>query len=196
MEYNERQIFGNWDLGYTADKHIISSYIVGVNEYGHNIFDTTRTQVGESVFLLKYRHDQNQIVPLAELAVTIIGNHYPKFDFVVGAPPSQIRPYQPVDLISSKIAEILGIQYVNNFLLKQPLEAKLKDVAGKEKKLEVLRNKITVDNSVLNDGKWDVLVVDDLYDSGATLETICSSLRGSPKINRIYVIAMTRKGHD
>lgn len=47
MEVNIKDITGNWDRGVVLDKHSKFSVVTGQNEWGHNIYDTTRTEVGE-----------------------------------------------------------------------------------------------------------------------------------------------------
>ena len=65
MEVNVEQLQGNWDLGYSLDKHTISSTPIGYNAYGHMQFDTIRPEVGEALFQLKYRSDYDQVPIIA-----------------------------------------------------------------------------------------------------------------------------------
>ena len=66
MEVNIKDITGNWDHGVVLDKHSKFSVVTGQNEWGHNIYDTTRTEVGEAVYQLKYKSDWTQVQPLAK----------------------------------------------------------------------------------------------------------------------------------
>ncbi|WP_204369077.1 hypothetical protein [Methylocucumis oryzae] len=47
---NVKQIDGVWILGYSLDKHTISSVPIGHNEFGHMQFDTVRSEAGEALF--------------------------------------------------------------------------------------------------------------------------------------------------
>ena len=49
MEVNVKEIYGEWDLGYSLDKHTVSSTPVGYNEFGHMQYDTTRSEAGEAL---------------------------------------------------------------------------------------------------------------------------------------------------
>ena len=72
MKNSIRKIEGNWDFGYVLDKHVLSSSYIGDNAQGHPQFDTTRTEVGEALYQLKYKHDWNQAPLLAtEMAIHI-----------------------------------------------------------------------------------------------------------------------------
>jgi len=68
----------------------------------------------------------------------------------------------------------------------------MKDISNKEDKIEALCKKLYFID-VLNDGVYDVMIVDDLYDTGATLEAATIVLRGYSKIRNIYVATITRK---
>lgn len=46
---------------------------------------------------------------------------------------------------------------------------------------------------ITNEGRWNALLVDDLHDSGATLDEACRVLRTYEKIGSIYVATMTWK---
>ena len=65
---NPRRIKGPWKNGYTLDEHTISSVPIGYDEYGHTLFDTKRSDIGELLYRLKYRGDRSQIAPLAKAA--------------------------------------------------------------------------------------------------------------------------------
>lgn len=67
MKVNIKQIVGNWELGLAMDKHSIRSIPIGYDEWGHMRFETERTEVGESLFQLKYRDDWSQVKPLAPM---------------------------------------------------------------------------------------------------------------------------------
>jgi len=44
MDVDIKRIDGVWTLGYSLDKHTISSTPIGYNEYGHMQFDTVRPE--------------------------------------------------------------------------------------------------------------------------------------------------------
>lgn len=63
MQLSPRAMFGAWDDGRSLDRHVCNSELVGYNEYGHPQFDTTRTELGELLYRLKYKGDQSTIAP-------------------------------------------------------------------------------------------------------------------------------------
>ena len=50
-----------------------------------------------------------------------------------------------------------------------------------------------VNDEITTDGRWNVLVVDDLFDSAASMDAACAVLRKYPKVGKIYVAALTWK---
>jgi predicted amidophosphoribosyltransferase len=64
-------------------------------------------------------------------------------------------------------------------------------LSTKSEKIEAIGDSISVHGGISNDGQWNVLVVDDLFHTGASMETACKALRTYPKVGRIYVAALT-----
>lgn len=173
------------------DKHSIGSVCVGHNEWGHPVFETTRTEVGESTFQLKYRGDWGQVNPLAQAINEHIYPKLSKVGFVVPMPASTQRPLQPVTEIANELGRLVQVPVFNNLLLKAANGKSLKDLSTKEEKIEAIGNAFGVNDEITNVGKWNVLLVDDLFHTGASMEAACNALRAYPKVGKIYVAALT-----
>lgn len=52
---------GNWTKGLAFDLHTVASVYLGPDEFGHDRFDNTRSEIGELVYQLKYKHDQSAV---------------------------------------------------------------------------------------------------------------------------------------
>ena len=191
MNVNVRQIHGPWNIGYSLDKHKISSVYLGDNEYGHPKFDTTRTEVGEALYLLKYKSDQSQIDVLAKQLVASLGEYFKSTSFVVSMPPSKQRAVQPVVAIARQVAVQMGVPFLDNVMVKTAHTAQMKDIPVRQDRVNALCSAFRV-NDVLADGKHDVLIVDDLYDTGSSLEAATIMLRKYAKIQNIFVATLTR----
>lgn len=192
MNVNIKQIEGPWTLGYSLDKHTLSSTPIGSNQSGHMQFDTIRPEAGEALFQLKYRSDYSQVPIIADQLNVSFGQTFSTASLVVPMPASTARDRQPVTEMAREYARLSGIPCYENLLVKTGTTAPMKDLGTREEKISALINAFTV-YDVLPDGQYDVLIIDDLFDTGSSLEAATTVLRGYNKIRNIYVITVTRK---
>ena len=192
MNVNIKRIDGTWTLGYSLDKHTISSTPIGNNEYGHMQFDTVRAEAGEALFQLKYRSDFSQVSLIAQQMKKSLGNYFSSCNLIVPMPASKVRTRQPVNEIAKELALLMGISCYENLLVKTGSTPAIKDIATREEKISTLMGVFTV-NDLLPSGLYDILIVDDLFDSGSSLEAATNVLKGYNKIQNVYVATVTRK---
>lgn len=196
MKNNILPLRGTWDTGYALDKHKISSTYIGDNEFGYPQFDTLRTEVGEALYQLKYHGDFGQVDPLAADIQKHLVPRFGPIGLIVPMPATKPRRRQPVTEVARALAGLMGLTCFENLLVKVPAAAgapSLKDLVGKEAKVATMKGRFTINDEIAQDGRWNVLLVDDLYDSGASMEAACAALRTYPKIDRIFVAALTWK---
>jgi len=196
MKTNVKKIDGNWDHGIVLDKHVLSSTYTGDNEYGHPTFDTTRSEIGEALYQLKYKGDWSQIPLLGSALAKAATSHFGEIGFVIPMPPSNMRARQPVFELADAVGAALKIPVFKEMLVKQPAAAgapQLKDLGSKEEKIAALEGRFTLAEIINNEGSWNALVVDDLFDSGASMEAACRILRPYNKIRNLYVAALSWK---
>ena len=196
MKVSIKKIEGNWDAGYALDKHMLKSVFIGHNEYGHAQFDNTRTEVGEAVYQLKYRQDWAQVEPLARQIADSIVPLLGQIGVVIPVPASKVRARQPVYEVATSLAKRIGVESFEGVVIKTAADASstpLKDLATKQEKMESLKGRFEIKDAIPSQGPWNALVVDDLYDTGASMEAVCSALRTYRKIKGIYVAALTWK---
>jgi len=184
---------GAWDHAVSLDKHIVRSVPIGPNEYGHMQFDTERTDIGEAVFQLKYRSDFNKIDYLATLIVAALNSEkFPKVDVVIPMPASKKRERQPVSEVARKVAEILKVYCSEDTLIKVKSTGVMKDLGTYNERVAALSGCFEFRDKI-SKGPWNILMVDDLYDTGASLEAACTALRKYTNIKSISVVALTRR---
>lgn len=181
---------GNWSEGYALDKHVLQSIPLGEDAYGHMHFDTTRSEIGELVYQLKYKYRIDCVDRIIDLAKPFISkwNAISLVDVVMPVPSSvKNRPFQPASEIAHGIAEYLKKPYVDSVLEKTILKQS-KDMKLDEKKQ--IQGTIRVMKKSLRE--LNVLLVDDLYQTGLTLTECVRALRMDPNVGHIYVLAMSK----
>lgn len=192
MEVNIQRINGNWDLGYSLDKHTLQSIYLGENQWGHAEFNTTRSEIGEALFLLKYRSDYTKIPVIADQISESLSQYFSTACLVIPMPASKQRARQPVNEIALKVAKNMKIPYLENLLVKNVTTPQMKDINSRDDKVDTLVKAFAI-NDVLGDGEYDILIIDDLYDTGSSLEAATKVLREYSKIRNVYVATATRK---
>ncbi len=189
MQLNPRPLGGSWDDGYTLDDHISSSEFVGYNEFGHAQFESTRTELGELLYRLKYRSDQSAVLPIAEAASDFVRRWGREIDVIVPAPPSKSRTVQPLFQIADQVGRLLSLPVDNTSVRKTKGTPELKNV-DYARRLELLRGAHVIEGDALRGRR--VLLLDDLFQSGATLNAVAGLLREAGGVTAVYALALTR----
>lgn len=183
------RIPGSWKEGYVLDYHTKSSDFVGYDEYGNPQFDTVRTEVGELLYRLKYRGRRDILAELVMTAADFIRKWNPQVHAVVPVPPSKVRANQPVLLLATGLAKALDLP-LRNIVQRTQSPKQLKDVFDYHERIKLLENAHDVTGMAVR-GK-SVLLIDDLYRSGATLNAVTGALYEKGKASAVYAFAPTR----
>jgi predicted amidophosphoribosyltransferase len=167
IEIHPRALHGPWDKGFALDVHTVNSTYLGDDQYGHRRFDTKRSEIGELLYRLKYKHDQATIELIVEAVAGFLGTSHSPIDAIVPVPPSNVRTNQPVALIVNALNGRLKIPVCTECLSKIKKTSQLKDITEYHKRVEALEGVFSVAPEHTK-GKR-LLLFDDLYDSGATV---------------------------
>lgn len=185
---NPERIEGNWKLGYTLDAHTISSEFLGFDDFGHERYDTIRSDLGELMYRLKYRADKKACEELMELIGERLYQWMIKCEMSVifSMPPSnKNREYQPVEFIAKELSRYTGIDYYESYLEKSSsIELKGSDILS------------SIDLGIHRTGSLDVqknvLLIDDLFRTGRTMRAACVAIKTDKNVKDIYTLAITR----
>ena len=183
---------GKLELGYALDIHSLTSVYLGTNDQGKEVYDTTRSELGELLFLLKYRSKLSAADDIVQAASSFLNRSRSKFDLIVPVPPSGHRPVQPVIILARGIGKALRLPVVESVTTTRPAN-QLKGVMERERRNELLEGLYAVDRNVTA-GKH-ILLFDDLYRSGATLNAVTDLLmnQGDAKTVRVLTVTRTRR---
>jgi predicted amidophosphoribosyltransferase len=189
-KYNPRKIYGSWSDGYVLDLHSTGSTYIGENEFGHPQFETHRTEIGELLFRLKYRSDETALIKLAEAASSFIRKWAVKPSIIIAVPPTRVyRKLQPVARLADELGTRLKIPTAHDAVRKQKKFAELKNVYDGEERRKLLEGAFDVNSSRVKGHR--VLLVDDLYRSGATMNAIAGVLLSSGA-TAVFAFAFTQ----
>ena len=189
---NPMQVEGAWRLGWTLDVHTTSSLFLGHDEMGHAQFDTTRSELGELVYQLKYKNQSQAADEIAAIMAEFLSNKpkaMSRTDLVVPVPASTTRSVQPVTRIAKMLARELDRSFSEDAIQKTKHTPTLKNITDLEERREALDDAFEGDQTQL-DGKG-ILLVDDLYRSGSTANAVTLALIAAGA-SRVYFLAATR----
>ncbi|OQW79445.1 MAG: amidophosphoribosyltransferase [Proteobacteria bacterium ST_bin14] len=196
MQIQLKQIFGNWDDGYALHKHTLNSVYLGDDANGHPQFNTTRSEPGEALYKLKYRADWSQVAPIAAAIHANLLPRFPELGLIIPMPASNVRARQPVEEIANELSRLANIPVFANIIVKAPAPQgalQLKNLNTKAEKVAALEGRFTINPAITSEGRWNALLLDDLFDTGATMEAVCAALRAYPKIAGVFAAAVTWK---
>lgn len=189
MELNPQGIQGPWSAGIVLDWHTVDSECVGENEFGYPIFDTTRSAIGELLYRFKYRHNNDSLEEIVAVACQHLARAQGRFDLVLPVPPSS-SDSTVTRRLAEGLADCLGAGFSDSGLIKCSETPQLKSVSDPEVRKRLLVKAFAADSEQLR-GKT-VLLVDDVYRSGATLSACATAVLKQGRVSRVYVLAITR----
>ena len=182
---NPIRIYGSWDEGFDVDNHMLKSEFLGYDDNQKEIFENTRTEIGELVYKFKYQKNKDCLKDIVDFLKEILDswNLKDKINLVIPVPPSnKKRLYQPVFEIAKAISEYLE------------KECKL-DLLIKNNNLQVKDGnnvKGTIKPNTINQDLGNILIIDDLFSTGATLNEVCKVLKSNNNVGKIYCLVLTK----
>ena len=189
IKFVRRKILGKWKEGFSLDLHTLHSTFIGYDEFGNPQFDTKRSEIGELLYKLKNKSDQNSVPEIVEAVETLMKAWNPTVDILVPVPPSTYRPVQPVHVLAKAISQRLGIPLAD-CISRSRNEPQLKNIFDLDERAKLLEDLHAVDKSVTRDKS--VLLFDDLYRSGATMNAITTELYETGEATDVFALTITR----
>jgi predicted amidophosphoribosyltransferase len=188
--FKARKIRGPWAEGYVLDLHTTSSRVIGYNEFGHAQFDTTYSEVGGLLNRLKYHNDKSTMSELVDAAESFIHDWGIESSAIVPVPPTKTyRTFQPVLALAGEIANRFKVPMLKSAIRKAKQIPELKNVYDAEERKRLLRGAFDANAQAVNGQQ--ILLIDDLYRSGATMSAITETLLASGA-SKVYAFAFTQ----
>jgi competence protein ComFC len=178
-------IKGNYFDGYALEIHTIKSTLKKDGS-----FETLRTDLGEMLYQLKYNFDKSVIDKIAVKCADTINNLFADIDAIIPSPPSNLnRPFQPVYELAKRISELTDIKLDINYVSKLPTE-QIKSLTESDDRNLVLERAISIKDDRYRNK--NILLFDDLFRSGDTLNIIAKKLKNEGGINSIKALCVTK----
>lgn len=191
MQINVQTLSGKqykWRAGWALDLHTVSSI-----PQPDGSFDTQRTEIGELLYQLKYKYDKSKIEPIAEVAANFLKSRkvFPYLAAIIPVPPSELnRPFQPVQELAIRVGEKVILPVELDYLIKDKETQPIKRFEDEQSRKKQLKGAFKVmDNRFA--GKY-LLLFDDLFRSGETLNEITDVLLEEGKVSRVFVLTITK----
>lgn len=192
MNIAPKTLLGNWTHGWALDRHTLSSSAGAFTDSGHAEFGTERSELGEALYRLKYRADQDQIEPIVDTVIDFIRGRHELGDIqaILAVPPSDTRrSFQPVAALAERIGERLALPAPDDYLQKTRPTPALKNVVGKRSRRSELADAFSVTDQRF--AGLHVLLFDDLFRSGETLKAVTAALLFQGQVGQVSVLTAT-----
>ncbi len=187
-----RALYGPWRAGFALDFH---------TRFDGDV--ASRGVIGDLVFRYKYRNEKNLARELASRWAQLLREQagLPKFDAVLPIPSTTVREFDPVGNLATALAAELGIPALFGVLVKTRVTQPQKELHALAQKQANVRGAFTLKGEMQGAfllkgglrGK-QILLVDDLYDSGATLQEAARVLQRAG-VAGIVVLTLTKTVH-
>jgi competence protein ComFC len=184
------ELKGNWKRGFAYDVHTLDSVYMGVDEHGHDSWQTTRSEMGELLYRLKYQGDASVVGQIVDRLGKYKGLE--TMDAIIPVPSTnKQRKIQPVLAIAQALAKRINVSVLDNVLQKQTGGQELKNVDDPQERQALLKTSLTL-NTNANLAGMNILLLDDLYRSGSTLTVATDILYQQAKVKNVFVLVMTK----
>lgn len=191
MPLQPQGIAGPWKSGFVLDWHTIESACTGENELGYPLFETRRSDIGELLFRLKYRNDLTALTPLAECAAHYLGKVRERFDVVAPVPPSkQEREIKPTVELAREIGRLLQLPVACTALVRVHSIRSIKTFPRTDLTRDISRDTFGADARLI--AGQSLLLIGDLYRTGATLATATQVAYEQGRARDVYAFAIAR----
>ncbi|MEI0565022.1 ComF family protein [Brachyspira pulli] len=102
------------------------------------------------------------------------------------------RGYNQSELIAHTISDILHVRLINNIIYRKKETKALSSLNSKEDRLNMIKNAFVVNEDFNSKNKINLLIIDDVFTTGSTLNELSKEIKKLECINKIGVLTVAR----
>jgi competence protein ComFC len=186
---NVQRIDGNWTAGRALDLHTTASTYLGDDQDGKPQFENIYSELGALLHRLKYEGDQSAAPEIIATAANWLSSRARRFNLIIPVPASTPRAIQPVTVMAEGVGAAIDLPVISCVDTTRPT-TQLKAITDPDERKKALSGLHTV-NSLHTSGK-NILLFDDLFRSGSTLNAITNVLMRQGRAKEVCVLTITR----
>lgn len=191
LKHRQQRLRGPGLEGYALDFHTISSHCIGYDEFGRPEFDTLRPLLGDALYKLKYGGDPSPLDSIVATVMVFLQARKWRIHLILPMPSSNPRrKSQPVVQIARRLGQNMGVPVCNRCIQKVKSTPELKNVHDPKQRAQLLAGAFQADVSRTSGKK--LLLIDDLYRSGATAVEVARTLLDNGTAEAVCFVAVTR----
>ena len=148
------------------------------------------------VYEFKYQGRKSHIGALVDELIKFLdeADEYQRIDLIVPVPGTMAdRAYDPVGCLVTELSTRTGLLFGKDVLIKTRQTRPQKEMVNITQKTLNVKGAFKIQNHEKIRGK-NILLIDDLYDSGATLNE-CTRVSKSAGARKVLVLTLTRTMH-
>lgn len=182
------ELHGNWVEGYALDYQMMYSESLNTDRWGHNLFVTKQTVIGELLRKLKYQDHR----PSSDELIVMINPFLIKWgiqdeiDYVIPAlttPGSHVQVSRTVQILSEKISRLISREKLAGIIQKGSY---IEPDSAYKKRKPIIYKTNTFQHPV------NLLLVDEVYETGETLRETVNILKEDANVYHVFVLAMSK----
>lgn len=170
----------------------------------NNLFDECKSLLyynnttKELIHKMKFEHRYMICVDFGVLLSFHYTEYIKKFDALIYVPLVKKRflerGYNQSEVIARVISDKLNIKYIDNLVLRKKNTKALSSIGDKEKRKEAIKNAFEINKKIINKYKdcKNILIIDDVFTTGSTINEMCKELRKLNYIENIGVLTVAR----
>ena len=170
----------------------------------NNLFDECKsllyynTLTKELIHKMKFEHRYMLCVDFAILLSFNYREYIKKFDACLYVPLGKQRflerGYNQSEIIARILSEKLNIKLINDIIIRRKNTKALSSIGNKEQRKEAIKNAFSINKKTINKYKefQNILIIDDVFTTGTTINEMCKELRKIEYIKRIGVLTVAR----